>query len=128
MSLATSGGMAGAGAGGISMASSAHVGAVSMPAQPTPLPGADIPMGGIAMPANLSALGADLVDKSQQLSLKQVKDLSNMPIVAIDLYSTEPIVASFPPKVKEGSNDDLMPSVVGKMKEKIALKISEASH
>ncbi len=129
MSLATTGGIgAGAGAGGISMASSAHVGAVSMPAQPTPPPAADIPMGGIAAPANLSALGADLVDKSQQLSLKQVKDLSNMPIVAIDLYSSEPIVASFPPKVKDGSNDDLMPSVVGKMKEKIALKTSEASH
>jgi len=110
------------------MASSAHVGAVSMPAQPTPPPAADIPMGGIAAPANLSALGADLVDKSQQLSLKQVKDLSNMPIVAIDLYSSEPIVASFPPKVKDGSNDELVPSVVGKMKEKIALKTSEASH
>jgi hypothetical protein len=110
------------------MATSAHVGALSMPVQPDAPPAADIPMGTIAPPSNLSALGADLVDKSQQLSLKQVKDLSTMPIVAIDLYSTEPIVAAFPPKVKDGSNDNLGPSVVGKMKEKFALKTSEASH
>jgi len=130
MSLATSGGLgAGAGAGGgLSMATSAHASAVAMPVQPNAPPAAEIPMGTTAAPANLSALGADLVDKSQQLSLKQVKDLSKMPIVAIDLYSNEPIVASFPPKVKEGSNDDLAPSVVGKMKDKIALKASETSH
>ena len=129
MSLAASGGLgAGAGAGGLSMATSAHAGAVAMPMQPNAPPVVDIPMGTTAAPANLSAMGADLVDKSQQLSLKQVKDLSEMPIVAIDLYSNEPIVASFPPKVKEGSNDGLAPSVVGKMKEKIALKTSEAAH
>lgn len=110
------------------MASSAHVGAVSMPAQPNPPPGASIPMGGIAPPSNLSALGADLVDKSQQLSLKQVKDLSTMPIVAIDLYSNEPIVASFPPKSKDGSDNDLRPSVVGKRSGEIALKSTEAAH
>ena len=129
MSLATSGGIsAGAGAGGLSMASSAHASAVAMPVQPNVPPAAEIPMGTIAAPANLSALGADLVDKSQQLSLKQVKDLSKMPIVAIDLYSNEPTVASFPPKVKDRSNDDMQPSTVGKMKEKLALKASESSH
>lgn len=130
MSLATSGGIsAGAGAGGMSMATSAHASAVAMPVQANAPPAAEIPMGAFAgAPANLSALGADLVDKSQQLSLKQVKDLSTMPIVAIDLYSNEPIVSSFPPKVKDGPNNDLGPSVVGKMKEKIALKTSEASH
>jgi len=128
MSLATSGGFSGgAGAGGMSMATSAHASGIAMPMQPDPPPSA-IPMGTTTAPVNLSALGADLVDKSQQLSLKQVKDLSKMPIVAIDLYSNEPIVASFPPKVKDGSNDDLMPSVVGRMKEKIALKTSEISH
>ena len=110
------------------MASSAHVGAVSMPSQPNPPPGAGIPMGGIAPPSNLSALGADLVDKSQQLSLKQVKDLSTMPIVAIDLYSSEPVVASFPPKSTDGSDSDLMPSVVGKRSGEVALKTSEAAH
>jgi len=132
MSLATSGGMGAGAGGGLSMASSAHVGnavAASMPSAPpmTEIPGG----GGIAAPVNLSALGADLVDKSQQISLKQVKDLSKMPIVAIDLYSSEPIVASFPPKVTgESSADDydLFPSVVGKMKEKIALKTTEGSH
>jgi len=129
MSLATSGGFgAGAGAGAVSMASSAHASAVSMPVQPNAPPIADIPLGTTAAPANLSALGADLVDKSQQLSLKQVKDLSEMPIVAIDLYSSEPIVSSFPPKPNDGQDDGLQPTVVGKMKDKIALKTSEASH
>jgi hypothetical protein len=130
MSLAASGGFGGgAGAGGLSMATSAHAGAVAMPVHSNIPPAAEIPgMGTTAPPANLSALGADLVDKSQQLSLKQVKDLSKMPIVAIDLYSNEPVVASFPPKVKDGSNDVLAPSVVGKMNEKIALKTSESSH
>lgn len=129
MSLAASGGLgAGAGAaGGLSMASSAHAaGAVSIPTMNAP-PGAEIPTsGGPAAPMNLAALGADLVDKSQQLSLKQVKDMSEMPIVAIDLYSKEPIVSSFPPKAQE--DDELLPSVVGKMKDKIALKTSEVSH
>mmetsp|Transcript_13692 Transcript_13692/g.32084 ORF Transcript_13692/g.32084 Transcript_13692/m.32084 type:complete len:788 (-) Transcript_13692:877-3240(-) len=129
MSLATSGGFtAGAGGAGMSMATSAHASAVAMPVQPNIPPAAEIPMGTTAAPANLSALGADLVDKSQQLSLKQVKDLSKMPIVAIDLYSNEPIVASFPPKVADRSSDDMQPSVVGKMKEKLALKASESSH
>ena len=129
MSLATSGGIgAGAGAGGLSMATSAHASAVAMPMQPNGPPAAEIPMGSMAAPSNVAALGADLVDKSQQLSLKQVKDLSKMPIVAIDLYSNEPIVASFPPKAKDGSGDGLAPSVVGKMKEKFALRTSEAAH
>ena len=129
MSLATSGGMGAGAGGGLSMGASAHAGAMAaMPAQPPPM--ADIPMGGggTAAPANLSALAADLVDKTQQISLKQVKDLSEMPIVAIDLYSNEPIVASFPPKVKNESTDDLTPTVVGKMKDRIALKTTESSH
>ncbi|VEU39966.1 unnamed protein product [Pseudo-nitzschia multistriata] len=129
MSLATSGGIgAGAGAGAVSMASSAHAGAVAMPMQPTPPPASDIPLGTTAAPANLSALGADLVDKSQQLSLRQAKDLAEMPIVAIDLYSNEPIVASFPPKVKDGPDDELMPELVGRMNNKVAMKTSEAAH
>ena len=128
MSLATSGGFGGgAGAGAMSMGAAAHAGAVAMPAQANIPPASEIPgMGGSAPPANASALGADLVDKSQQISLKQVKDLSKMPIVAIDLYSSEPIVASFPPK--DLPREELMPSVVGKLNEKIALKTSETSH
>lgn len=105
MSLATSSGGMGAGAaGGLSMASSAHASSAmsAMPVQPTPIM-ADIPLGTTAVPVNASALGADLVDKQQQISLRQVKDLSEMPIVAIDLYSNEPIVASFPP-IKERAN------------------------
>jgi hypothetical protein len=129
MSLATTGGgiggMGGAGAGGLAMAHTAH--AMAQPVQPNAPPAAEIPVGS-APPANLAALGADLVDKHQQLSLKQVKDLSEMPIVAIDLYSTEPIVAAVPPKPKDPASEDVTASLVGKMKDKIALKTTETAH
>ncbi|KAG7364590.1 hypothetical protein IV203_037792 [Nitzschia inconspicua] len=130
MSLATSGGIGGmgggAGAGGLSMAHSAHAMAQPMQAN-VPPPSAEIPAG-MAPPSNLAALGADIVDKSQQLSLKQVRDLSEMPIVAIDLYSTEPVVASVPPKPKDPAAEDVKASVLGKMKDKIFLKSTEAAH
>jgi hypothetical protein len=130
MSLATSGGIGGMGGGGagggLTMAHSAH--AMAQQAQANvPPPSAEIPAG-MAPPSNLAALGADIVDKHQQLSLKQVKDLSELPIVAIDLYSSEPTVASVPPKPKDPAADDVQASVVGKMKDKIALKATEAAH
>lgn len=131
MSLATTGGgMAGAAGAGASMAMSAHVGGnavAAIRAQAPPTMRSEIPGGGgIATPSSLTALGEDLVDKTQQISLKQVKDLSKMPIVAIDLYSNEPIVAAFPPK--GDSSDDLIPTVIGHIKDKIALKSNEVSH
>lgn len=118
--------MGGAGAGGLTMAHSAHAMAQPMQAN-IPPQSAEIPAG-MAPPSNLAALGADIVDKSQQLSLKQVRDLSEMPIVAIDLYSTEPVVASVPPKPKDPAAEDVRATVVGKMKDKIALKATEESH
>ncbi|KAL3904680.1 MAG: hypothetical protein SGARI_004816, partial [Bacillariaceae sp.] len=129
MSLATSGGIGGMGGGaggGLTMAHSAH--AMAPPGQANvPPPSAEIPAG-MAPPSNLAALGADIVDKHQQLSLKQVKDLSELPIVAIDLYSSEPIVASVPQKNKDPAAEDVQASVVGKMKDKITLKTTEAAH
>jgi hypothetical protein len=128
MSLAASGGMGGmggaAGAGGMAMAHQAN--AMARPVQNAPPGGANIP--GMAPPSSASyALGADLVDKQQQISLKQVKDLSHLPLVAIDLYANHPHVASFPPKSKDPAAP-VAPSLIGKMKDKIALKSSEASH
>jgi hypothetical protein len=137
MSLAASGGMGGmagagaAAAGGLTMAHSAQGNAIAQPIQPNAIPEANIPLGSSAPPPPVSAavLGADLVDKQQQISLKQVKDLSTLPIVAIDLYSTEPTVASFPPKANDPSaTGDLRVSVIGKMKDKIALKATPTSY
>ncbi|CAJ1969092.1 unnamed protein product [Cylindrotheca closterium] len=130
MSLATSGGMGamgGAGAGGgLAMA---HGGAMAQPMQGAPPPGgASIPMGMAPPSTSAAALGADLVDKQQQISLKQVRDLSHLPLVAIDLYSSQPHVASFPPKNKDPAAVPGAPSLIGKMKDKVLLQSSESSH
>ena len=129
MSLATAGGfggMGGAGAAGGGMAMAHHANAIARPAAPNAPPGASTPFGTV-LPGSAAALGADLVDKSQQISLSQVKDLAEMPLVAIDLYSNEPTVASFPPKPKDPS-EAVSASLVGKMKDKVNLTASEASH
>jgi hypothetical protein len=129
MSLAASGGLGGmgggAGAGGLAMAHQA--GGMVRPAAPNIPPSANIPMGTAPPSSAAAALGADLVDKTQQLSLKQVKDLSRLPLVAIDLYSTEPTVGTFPPKSKDPTQRGSA-SLVGKMKDKIALNATDASH
>lgn len=115
----------GAGAGGMAMAHQAN--AIARPAAPNVHQDANIPLGNNAPPTSAAALGADLVDKQQQLSLKQMKDLSHMPLVAIDLYSSEPHVAMFPPKPEDPAAK-LAASLVGKMKDKVTLNASEASH
>lgn len=137
MSLAaTGGGLGGVGAGGAGGLVMAHQGnnAMAMPAAPVPPPGADIPGGGSAAPSSsisaTAALGADLVDKQQRLSLQQVKDLSKFPLVALDLFGSQPIVASFPPKSSDPSQSAglMVPSVIGKMKDTVILKATESSH
>lgn len=132
MSLATAGGGlggmgGGAAGGGLTMAHQAS--AMARPMAPTH-PSGSIPDSGIAPPSSAAAaLGADLVDKNQQLSLQQVKDLSRMPLVAVDLYATEPHVAAFPPKPKDADEAEAVaPYLVGKMKDKVALKTTEVSH
>jgi len=110
------GGGGAAGAGGMAMAH--HAGAVGRPAAPPPPPqGGGIPgASGTAPPVSAAALGADLVDKHQQaLSAKQARGVSHLPIVAVDLYATEPHVAMFPPKAEEGGPSGSA-SLVGKMK------------
>lgn len=130
MSLATTGGGGlgggGAGGGGLSMASSAH--AMARPAVHQPPPQANaIPGGsGTAAPPSLAALGADLVDKSQSLSAKQVRNVSKYPIVAVDLYGSDPHVAMFPPKPADPMQV-VPPKVVGKLKSHVLLKKSETA-
>jgi hypothetical protein len=129
MSLATAGagmgGMAGAGAAGMTMA---HANAIARPAAPNLPPGTNVPPGGMAPPSSsAAALAADVVDKSQQLSLRQVRDLSHMPLVAVDLYAKEPHVAMFPPKPKDPA-ENVNPQIVGKMKSFVALEPTEDAH
>jgi hypothetical protein len=82
---------------------------------------------GTAAPPSLAALGADVLDKSQPLSLKQVKNLSRYPIVAVDLYGSDPHVAMFPPK-PEDPGTLVVPTVIGKLKSHVMLKKSELAH
>ena len=125
MSLATTGGgvggLGGMGGGHGGMAMTAHANAMARPAahQPPPQQGQSIP-GSVAPPVSAAALGADLVDKNQNLSLKQARNLSHLPIVAVDLYASEPHVALFPPKQEDAPGGS--PSLVGKMKPDIYLK------
>lgn len=101
MSLATSGGgFSGGVGGGITLAHQAN--SVGIP-PPQPPPQASATADGTAPPPSAAALGADLLDKSQGLTLKNVRNVSHLPIVAIDLFGTEPSVALFPKKPEDPS-------------------------
>jgi hypothetical protein len=116
--------MPGGGAGGLMMSHQAQ--AIARPSQPPP--GASIPgsagMGG--PPVTIAALGADLVDKNH-LSLKQVKNVSHLPIVAVDLYASDPMVASFPPKPAD-PDLSLRPTLIGKFQPQVSFQKSENAH
>jgi hypothetical protein len=117
MSLATTsgGGLGGAG-GGAGMAMAHHANAIARPVAPPPPQGGSIP-GGLAPPVSAAALGADLVDKHQQaLSQKQARGVSHLPIVAVDLFAHEPLVAMFPPKPEDPAESPGSPQLIGKMK------------
>jgi hypothetical protein len=117
MSLATTsgGGLGGAG-GGAGLAMAHHANAIARPVAPPPPQGGSIP-GGVAPPVSAAALGADLVDKHQQaLSMKQARGVSHLPLVAVDLYAHEPLVAMFPPKPEDPAEAPGSPLLVGKMK------------
>ncbi|GAX24304.1 hypothetical protein FisN_4Lh416 [Fistulifera solaris] len=119
MSLATAGVGGGMGGGGLTMAHHA-AGAQHNAAPPPPDTSHMSGAGPIFM-------GADLTDKNQGLSLKQVKNVSHLPLVGIDLHSSEPLVAYFPPKPDDPSGG-ATPMLVGKMKSALYLKSNETAH
>jgi len=127
MSLAASGGMSAGAAvgGGLAMAHQAQA-MVRPSAQPPP--GAQIPgsLGGGGPPGLCAALGADLVDKNQ-LSMRQAKNVSHLPVVAIDIYGTDPMVASFPPKPEE-PDLSTRATIVGKLQAEVSFNKNEDSH
>ncbi len=102
MSLATSGiGGAGAGGGGMTMAMAAHGGPSALAThQQTSSGGAGTaagpPPGTTAAPVNAAALGADQLDKNQNLNWKQIRNVANMPIVSVDLYGDKGDVSYYP--------------------------------
>ena len=110
MSLATTSGGAGAGlaGGGLSAAAMAHGGPNAALATHTPPHNAQyssIPnSSGAAAPPGTSyaALGADLLDKNQSfLNGKNVRGVSALPIVGVDLYGDGCGVGYFGPMEKE---------------------------
>lgn len=101
MSLATSGvGGAGAGAGGLSMATMAHGGPNALQthqqASAGGSGGAGPPPGTTAAPVSAAALGADQLDKNQNLNWKQIKKVESMPLVGVDLYGDKADVSYYP--------------------------------
>mmetsp|Transcript_31009 Transcript_31009/g.92957 ORF Transcript_31009/g.92957 Transcript_31009/m.92957 type:complete len:866 (-) Transcript_31009:1961-4558(-) len=112
MSLAASAGGGGMGGGALSTAAMAHGGPSGMTmhraaAQPPPGSHAHFAGAGVSAPGNLSALGADLVDKSQRgLGLRAVRNVSSLPLVAVDLYGEGGEVAYFPPVPRTGEDGE----------------------
>lgn len=105
------------------MAHQAH--ATGQGALPPPRPaGANATTTGHGVPL---LLGADLADKNQSLSVRQVKNVAHLPIVGIDLHAPEPLVAYFPPKPEDPSGG-ATPILVGKMKSTLYWKATEAAH
>ena len=97
--------MGGGAVGGLSMAHPANaMGRVAQPQQQH-----HNTTGATAPPPSAAALGADLIDKNQGLSLKNVRNLSHLPIVAVDLHAHQnhQYVAYFPPKSADPSKGDL---------------------
>lgn len=98
MSLATSG-AAGAGASGaMSMSVMAHGGpsALTTHQQAQSSSSAGPPPGTTAAAPSMSALAADQLDKNQNLTWKNIRNLAHLPLVAIDLYGDSGEVAAFP--------------------------------
>ena len=112
---------AGAGAGGMMMAHQAN--AVGQGAAPPP-PQAAASTGIHGPPI---FIGADLADKNQSLSVKHVKNVAHLPLVAIDLHAPEPNLAYFPPK-PEDTSTGIAPGLIGKMYPDIHFKTGDVPH
>ena len=124
------GGGVGSVGGGLATAAHANNAALANPAAQVPPPGAEIPGGSggpTGAPVSIAALGADLVDKNQTLSMKQVRNTARLPLVGIDLYANDPIVSMFPPKPKE-PDQTLKPTLVGKIRPQVCFHKTEAAH
>ncbi len=71
------------------------------------------PPGTTAAPVNAAALGADQLDKNQNLNWKQINKTTHMPLVAVDLYGDKGDIAYFPSVEDKGefaSPDDWVKS------------------
>lgn len=106
MSLATSG-VAGAGASGaMSMSVMAHGGpsALTTHQQAQGSSSAGPPPGTTAAAPSMTGLAADQLDKNQNLTWKNIRNLAHLPLVAVDLYGDSGEVAAFPPDYTESEN------------------------
>jgi hypothetical protein len=131
MSLAASGGMAGAGGhGGAMMAHNVNGNAVQNLAQQgagAPPPTMNASASGATGPS--SWIGHDIMDKQQKsLSVSKIKAVAHLPLTAIDLYAAQPMVAYFPPRAEDTVESKDKPVLVGRMKATIAIKSTETAH
>jgi len=127
MSLATSGGLGGGGghAGGLVLGHQAGSG-VGQPGAPPPPPSGG-EGGGTHVPPSAAVLGADLLDRQQNLQLRYVRNTAELPLVAIDLCTSDPHVAFFPAKPEDPS-EPVPPRLVGKTKATVCFNATEESH
>lgn len=123
MSLATTGGGFGGGAGGGGLVMAHQVNSVNVPPPQAP----PNTTGATAPPPSAAYLGADLLDKSQGLTLKNVKSVAHLPLVAIDVHGTVPHVALFPKKPDDPSKG-APPVHVGKLRTGIEFRKGEVAH
>jgi len=69
---------------------------------------------GVGVPTNLAALGADLIDKQQSgLTKAQVRNATDKPIVAVDLYGVSE-VAFYPPGEADNDQTTIKVKAMGK--------------
>jgi len=131
MSLATTGGggLGGAGAagGGLTLAHDAGGGAMAHMPQAPPTVNAGANATGQQSTGTITLPAIDICDKTQKLTLSQVKSVAHLPLTAVDLHAAMPMVALYPPKSPDGSSDAEM-KFLGKMKGQITLLANETSH
>lgn len=108
--------------GGLTLAHQANALGAAAPKAPPP-PNASFEASGT--PSLSAVLGEGLLDKNQQLSAKQVKNVAHLPLVGVDLHAG--LVSYFPPKPEDPSKGAL-PVLVGRMKTDVCLKQGETSH
>mmetsp|Transcript_10111 Transcript_10111/g.12811 ORF Transcript_10111/g.12811 Transcript_10111/m.12811 type:complete len:833 (+) Transcript_10111:143-2641(+) len=109
MSLATGGAGAGGAGAGLSMAAMAHGGPSAMATHQHTRAHTNTAGGAganTAAPMNAAALGADQLDKNQNLNWKQIKSAASYPIVAMDLYGDNVDVALFPSVEEKDDEED----------------------
>ena len=129
MSLATTGGLGGAGSaggGGLVMGHDAGGGAMAnVPSAPQYEQQHSTASG--QQSSSIQLPGIEVCDKTQKISLQKAKSIAHLPITAVDLHGAAPTVALYPSQ-QEAQTQGADLQFLGKMKNSIALQTTETSH